>query len=438
MLHPAYWLPQGLPIMPADVQREHSHDWLDCITAAPVLWGGTILAALSVAASMRNGLRRAHDLQWSPAHLLAAHQDPWATYLAGDPHHAILLNQVPNYLHLLYVFMLPLGYLPQLPARAIYAGLNLAMVLASCVLLSRLYELPLHRTWLFTILVLTGTPFRVTLGNGQVTALVLLAFALWAAAQRAVARGLLLGVAWVKYSVPPVLALYLLLRRQWKLLFVSALPLLAGWLFFVAWLHTAPLSLATEPFRCATGNVSPGLANAMAVTELTLRHLPLFHIAPDRLYLAPNSADPPWAAYLVALAVALGVAAWVARMAQRVDARVCFALLLAASLLCFKHQIYDFLLLALCLALVLRAPASRQRDTALAILVYFWYFERFLHIWRFEFWPAVVVLSFLLLGLLLLTIARLGPTIPWDHPWAIDEPSPARGQRTPQPDTSHR
>jgi hypothetical protein len=431
-------LQQDLPIMPADADTSSSHDWLDRFTAAPVLWGGTVLAAASIAASVRNGLRRAHDFQWSPAHLLAAHQDPWATYLAGDPHHKILLNQVPNYLHLLYVFMLPLGYLPQLPARAVFALLNVAMVLASCALLRRLYELPPRRAWLFALLVLTGTPFRVTVGNGQVTALVLLSITLWTVAQRAVARGLLLGVAWVKYSVPPVLALYLLLRRQWKLLFVSALPLLAGWLFFVAWLHVAPLSLATEPFRCAATNVSPGLANAMAVTELTLRHLPLFHPAPDRLYLAPNSADPRWAAYLVALAVALGLAAWVARLADRVDARVSLALLLAASLLCFKHQIYDFLLLALSLALVLRAPASRQRNLALALLLYFWYFERFLHIWRFEFWPAVVVVSFLLLGWLLLTLARVGTTISWAHPWTIDEPSALRGQHPLQPHTSHR
>lgn len=423
--------------MPAQDQTQPT-DWLDRVTSAPVLWAGSVLAALSVAASVRNGLRRAHDFQWSPAHLLAAHQNPWTTYLSGDPHHAILLNQVPNYLHLLYVLMLPLGYLPQLPARAIWALLNLAMVLGSCALLSRLYELPPRRAWLFTILVLTGTPFRVTLGNAQVTALVLLAFALWTVAQRAATRGALLGLAWVKYSVPPVLALFLLLRRQWKLLVVSALPLLGGWLFFVAWLHSPPLALAAEPFRCATSNVSPGLANVMAVTELTLRRLPLFHPAPDRLYLAHNSADPPWAAYLVALAVALGIAAWVARLARRVDARVCFALLLAASLLCFKHQIYDFLLLALCLALALRAPALRERDIVLALLFYFWYFERLLHVWRFEFWPAVVVLSAFLLALLLLAVARLGGSIHWSQPWSIDSHAAAQGQHPPQPQTSQR
>ena len=85
--------------------------WLDWLLSLPALWIGTALAFLSVADGIRNSILHSLDFQWSPARLLANHVDPWATYLAGDPSHRILLNQVPNDLHELYVAMLPFGYL---------------------------------------------------------------------------------------------------------------------------------------------------------------------------------------------------------------------------------------------------------------------------------------------------------------------------------------
>ncbi len=245
--------------------------WLSWLLSRPALWLGTLLACISMAEGIRNAVLRSLDLQWSPARLLTQHIDPWATYLGGDPSHRILLNQVPNYLHELYVALLPLGYLAATPAKALWAICNLIFVGVSCVCVARLYELDRRRAWLLTILVLTSTPFRVTIGNGQVTAVVLLCLALWTFALKSGTRGLLLGMAWTKYSVPPVLAVYLLLRRRWKLLFASLILPTSGFLFFYAWLRTPFWTLLGEPFRCSTDNVSPGLSNVMAVSEITLR-----------------------------------------------------------------------------------------------------------------------------------------------------------------------
>ena len=170
--------------------------------------------------------------------------------------------------------MLPFGYLPLMPAKIIWAVINVALVLLSCWLVARMYELSGRKAWLFTLLVLTSTSARVTIGNGQITALVLSSLALWAIAETSRSRGLLLGIAWAKYSVPPVLAAFLLLRRRWRLLFYSLLPPAAGFLFFYAWLRTPFWTLLWEPFRTSTNNVSPGLANIMAVSEIALRHPP--------------------------------------------------------------------------------------------------------------------------------------------------------------------
>ncbi len=393
--------------------------WLDWLLSLPALWVGSVLALLSIADGIRNSILHSLDFQWSPARLLAHHLDPWATYLAGDPGHRILLNQVPNDLHEIYVAMLPFGYLPLLPAKIIWATINLVLVLLSCRLVAQMYELSRRKAWLFALLVLTSTSARVTIGNGQVTALVLTSLALWAVAHTSRSRGLLLGIAWAKYSVPPLLAAFLLLRRRWRLLFYSLLPPAAGFLFFYAWLHTPFWTLLWEPFRTATNNVSPGLANIMAVSEIALRHPPLFRPAPDAFYLSPAGGWMAVIPYLCGIALALGIAMYFFARGKQVDGRILMACLTTACLVCFKHQIYDFLFLMFPLAVAMRAESNAARSWLLGLIAYFWYGERLLHIRRWEFWPAVVILSFFLLLALIAAIWKQRDRARWKTNWEL-------------------
>lgn len=398
---------------------ERPDPWQRWLLSRPALWAGTLLALSSVADAIRNSILHSLDFQWSPARLLARHIDPWATYLAGDPGHRILLNQVPNDLHELYVAMLPFGYLPLMPAKLVWAAINLALVLLSCWLIARMYELNGRKAWLLTLLVLTGTPARVTIGNGQVTALVLASLALWAVVLSSSGRGLLLGISWAKYSVPPVLAAFLLLRRRWRLLLYSLLPPSIGFLFFYAWLRTPFWTLFFEPFRTSANNVSPGLANIMAIGEIALRRPPMFRPAPDALYLSHSVGWALYAPYLCGVALALGMAAYFFAHSKQVDGRLLMACLMAACLLCFKHQIYDFLFLIFPLAAALKAEHSTARNRLLALIAYFWYVERVLHIRRWEFWPAVVIVSFcLLLGLIAATW-KLRDRVRWNIDWKL-------------------
>jgi Glycosyltransferase family 87 len=402
------------------IERGHRPDlWLDWLLSLPVLWIGTVLAFISVADGIRNSILHSLDFQWSPARLLAQHLDPWATYLTGDPGHRILLNQVPNDLHELYVAMLPFGYGPLMPAKIIWASINVALVLLSCWLLARLYELRGRKAWLFTLLVLTSTSARVTIGNGQITALVLASVALWAVAQTSRSRGLLLGIAWAKYSVPPVLAAFLLLRRRWRLLLDSLLPPAAGFLFFYGWLHTSFWTLLWEPFRTSTNNVSPGLANIMAVSDITLRHPSLFRPAPDAFYFAPVAGWVAALPYLCGIALAIGIAMYFFVRGKQIDGRILIACLTTACLLCFKHQIYDFLFLMFPLAVALRAESTAARNWLLGLIAYFWYGERLLHIRRWEFWPALVIVSFFLLLALIAATWKLRDHARWKTDWQL-------------------
>ena len=104
---------------------------------------------------------------------------------------------------------------------------------------------------------------------------------------------------------------------------------------------------------------------------------------------------------------------------KEVDGRIHQACLTAASLLCFKHQIYDFLLLIFCLAIALKAGRSVARNWLLLMIGYFWYVERLMHIRRWEFWPGVVIASFVLLLGLIASAWKLRGSVKWKRAWEL-------------------
>ena len=392
-----------------DLENTPPDRLLALLTSNAALVVGAIASLISIAAAIRKTILYGLDFQWSDVRLLLQHRDPWAVYLSGDPRHEILLNQVPNFLHELYVLLLPFGYLPFGEAKLIWAGYNLLFVAVLVRCVARLYELDKRRSWLLAFLVLTSTPLRVTVENGQYDALALMCIALWAVVGSEWGRGLLLGLAYEKYSMPPVLFLFLLLRKRWKVLLYSVLPPLAGFLLLHAWLPTPWRTLLLEPFRTALhgGNVSGGIANIMAVTEKLLQH----------------PAHPPtWTAalpYVSGIALACAIAGYFARRAMRLDGRILLACLMAASLACFKHQIYDFLALAFCLAIALKAEPGRARNVVFGVTAYFWYVERILHIWRWEFHLFTILPSFFLLLWMIAATRKLGKTTKCSTRWEM-------------------
>jgi len=382
---------------------------LALLTSTTVLLLGALASAVSIAAAIRKTVLYGLDFQWSDVRLLAQHRDPWAVYLSGDLHHEILLNQVPNFLHELYVLLLPFAFVSFGTGKLIWAACNLVFVCVLVRCVAQLYELDTRRSLLLFFTVLTSTPLRVTVQNGQNDALALMCIALWAVVASERSRGLLLGLAYEKYSLPPVLALFLLMRKRWQLLLWSMLPPLLGFLLVDAWLPTPWRTLLFEPFHTALhgGNVSRGIANIMAVTEKLLQHVP---------------HPPAWTTmlpYLFGVALACVLAAYFAHRAADVDGRILMACLMAASLACFKHQIYDFLALIFCLAIALKATPSRTRTVVFGVIAYFWYVERVLHIWRWEFHLFTIFPSFLVLLWMIVATWKLRDLTHWKIDWKL-------------------
>ncbi len=329
---------------------------------------------------------RGQDFQWSGAAMVLHHVDPWKQMLAGD-RHLILLNQVPNYLHETYLLLAPYAMLTFPHARVAWAITNCLLSLSSMLLLGRYFALGSRLTLLLVSIFFTGYPFRTSLGNGQQNFLELLAFCCAFCLAGSSARGLALGIAYVKYNFAPVAVFYLVFRRQWRILLVSlvlpALGLLGVW-----GLVRGPLVLlALEPFRVSRSGIVVTAADLMALT----RWLGSYVLA----------ARPVEAlSYLVGI---LGSAAYSFHLARStyLTPRATFTCLATSSLILMRHGFYDFIFLAVPLANMHSFKGTWARIVTGMILAYFWYGERLAVLASV---PLRMVVDLLLVGVLLFLV----------------------------------
>src|SRR6185437_9355784 len=116
------------------------------------------LALLSAVKGLHNAIEQSQDLQWSGTRMLLHRIDPWTDALQQDPHHMILKSQIPNYLPLLYLLMLPLGVLSPVAAQIIWGLCNLSFATISVWLAARFYGLGRNAALVILCLMWMATP----------------------------------------------------------------------------------------------------------------------------------------------------------------------------------------------------------------------------------------------------------------------------------------
>ena len=336
------------------------------------------LAAISAVAGVRNAVHNSQDMQWSGAHVLAAHLDPWGEYLRGDQQHRFVQSQVPNYLAITYVLMLPFGLMPLATAKVVFALCNVGFAIASAVLAARFYGI--HGRGVVTVvsLLLMATPTRTTIGNGQQGLLVLLVWCLGLLVfQMTGTRAAIAGLAYGKFTFMPPMLLFLWLRWGWRAVSWSIVPAITALLLAWWWITgghdpNALLILAKEPFRMARVGYSWGAGdqNLMALLEPLLR------------WLGSDLRDT------IELAVAMSVCAAVSLPAYRRSwseewsgagsVRWQMALMATMSYGLFKHHSYDAVVLLFPLCYALRMWRERSAKIVLGILAYLFYLQRVL------------------------------------------------------------
>jgi Glycosyltransferase family 87 len=351
------------------------------------------MAALSLYVGVREALVTGIDFQWSGAHLVGEHIDPWKTMINGDPNHLIRPGQTPNYLQELYVILLPEGYLPLPKALAVWCGVNLLLLSATLWLVIRMFGLNRMHSILLFLLTLSSTPFRMTMSNGQHGIFILFLMTLVFYLRAPTARGFFLGVSYCKYSFSPLLVFFLILKRRFVMLAMSAIApaigLLVVWRMLGGNLHT----LALEPFRLSRYGVGLGYADIMTPIEMTLRNA---GYSAQLAYLIPT---------IVGMLAAV-VAAVVLSRTQRLSEKAQFAVILLLTLFCFKHLLYDFVVMLVPLAIVLIAGKSAARTVALIGILYFWFGSTIVNRLESELHVITVVCNGILLLVTTMAVAK--------------------------------
>ena len=320
-------------------------------------WSSTILIVLALMAltslffAVKGALASGLDFQWSGAHLLVMGQDPWLTFLRGDPGHQIIPGQNPNYLAELYVLFYPLGMMSLSRALVCWCVVNL--VLLSCILfmVSRLFHLERAHSILLALLTLSSTPFRAALMNGQATFFILFMLTGFYYFENLLLRGGALGLSYAKYSFSPLLVLVQAFKGRFLVLIVSAVPPLCGLLIVKVILGEGFTMLALEPLKTSKVAVAPGWGDLMTLLERLMQ----WAGAPaGTMYLIP---------VLAGLGTAVIAAFFIARI-KNLKPGAEFALILAFTLVCFQHLVYDYVVFLVPMAALLASPKSVPRTIA--------------------------------------------------------------------------
>jgi glycosyl transferase family 87 len=208
------------------------------------------------------------DFQWSGAHLLVEGRSAYFAAL-HEGGKGLLWNQNPNYLHLLYLAMAPLGALSFAKARLVWAVLNLVMALCTALLLARGARLGRWQRAGVIGLFMSSGPFIFALGVGQQTFLVMLCSTLaFMVHGRAPARGFSLALAMTKYSFAP-LAVGVMLRGQRAVVGWSIAVSVTAWLVFAGLTRTSLIESALGPLAVGR-TMARGNADVMTLTGMAV------------------------------------------------------------------------------------------------------------------------------------------------------------------------
>jgi len=363
-----------------------------------------VMAAISTSVGIKEGAFsnpawEGTDFQWSGAHLLAQHEDPWYLFIHQLDQGKIILGQQPNYLAELFVLLGPLGRMPFEQAVIWWCGFNL--IFTGCILymMSRMFSLDRDHTLLVTFSLMASMPFRVTLHLGQHALFILLMLCLTFYPRNLLVKGFALGLSYSKYSFGPLIVMMLLVKRRIGIVLLSFIPPLLGLL--VAWhmLGGSLKVLALEPFASAKIAMGPGSADIMTPLEALLRTV---GVAPSLTFSIPAAIG------LLAAAIA---AIWIGRN-KRMEERLQFAVAIVLTLICLKHVMYDFVVLVVPVAAAVMAPRSKARAIVLLCAFHFWFLTPIIHYFYSD---RVYTLEVLIYSLILLAMgiatAKLYPAL---------------------------
>jgi hypothetical protein len=329
--------------------------WL-LVAASVVCMGKGFLNAVGQGGIGTGALSNSKDFQWSPAWLFVRGIDPYLASLTHDPR---LLAQAPNYLPSLYVLFAPFGVLPFDVAKIIWAVCNVALAVATPILIASRLGWSRTRIAFLVVAFLVATPTRTVVSNGQQALLITFCAILAYTASRPITTGAALAVAIVKHSFAPPLVIGLLYRLRYAAVAWAGAISLVLTAIFSAVVQETPWRLLTSLLKVNRTSVNTGIADVMSVSELVVggRYGGLVSL---------------WIALLTLVILVV-----MSRKMLRGDWLPSLAAAAAVSLLSFKHLIYDYVFLLPIIVYALTAMYGWRRIVVIAVIGYFWYLFQF-------------------------------------------------------------
>lgn len=216
-----------------------------------------IVAAIFVGTGIKNALgpQGSHDFQWTPSKDVVDGVNPYRSFIEWNESESTLtqgqavtakpsvpphfLNQSPSYPASTYVLLAPFAHLDWDTAKQMWLLANLIFIILLLVGMQRVF--PVSNRSLLTLLVLSfliASPLRTSLGAGQHNFISLAAF-IWSwyyarDGKNQTLAGVLLAVAWIKYSLTFPLTLIFLRKNNYKPVLIAAgihafLTCIAAW-----------------------------------------------------------------------------------------------------------------------------------------------------------------------------------------------------------------
>lgn len=275
-----------------------------------------------------------------------------------NPYTNIELGVSP-YAHAAYIIYSPLTFLKYESAKILWALINIFASVVVVSLFSNFSKLPYLDNIFISLIFFCSLPLRVSIGNGQVSILILLAYAAFFIKNKNL-KNFLVGFSFVKYSFSIVTLLYFLIRYKFKYLLLSSLVLSVGWLLFSFYLDENPIKTLSQPIQTAFSTFAFHLPRGDLHTVLNILNkknlIDNFNII--NIFLC--------------LCFGLFLSMNIAKISIN-NILLIISLLATGNLLILPHIIYDYVLLLPSLYYSWKYKKSLSGLVSILVIFYFWF-----------------------------------------------------------------
>jgi hypothetical protein len=337
-----------------------------------------ILAVISLSQGVLNALTNSQDFQWSPTSLLRTGINPFNYVLNDIKHEKIIMTQIPNYFHGLYVIFLPFTFLNWEKAKLFFVFFNILITIHTIYNFTQHFKLNSSFLILITTIYFSSTPFRVSLGNGQQSILILYCFSLMLSNSNL--KNVISGIGYFKYSFAPQFFFYLIFSRKYFKALLSILLLPVTFFIFIFLINDYNLLIILkQPLLISSIHVGPGVGDLMTI----ISDLNLFSVSKTFIFYF----------FILLLSLIFSRLFYISRTTEFCN----FTIACIISLLFYKHLIYDYIFLLPIFILSLINYNKFINKFNLMLISYFWFIIRFIN------FNSLHIFNFILLLILLCT-----------------------------------